>query len=897
MKISSVSKKVLASALSAAMVVAFAPTVAFGAAQPVTVKIDLDGGTGAQTEYTGFEVGDTITLGSPTKNGYKLAHWWFDANGDGVDAGDSTENVGPNDPLKLTTAEVTLKAVYAAPSTAVAYSANKLTITNNGATVVAQHTYTLTVTGPTGQLAKHTFAPADTKADTKATILDTVTVDFVANPLTNANKDADNAESEAYGEWTINKDSLVAGDYTATLTDGDAVISTSKVSLVKVTTIDGDNDPVPTLVALGADGKGVFTLGGGKNWVDADGYSVSGKQVITGDVTYKTTKVAQLAEAGSYKAGRVVGFSFTDTVATGDKYAVSVVDPSGAEIYTTEITIAKANNGKKITTPITFTFDKNSTTTVRVNASEIAGDYVMTVTKTPADVAVKASSSKAKATLSQVVYDANGGTFGSAVKDSAKSYFVDGAAAITTLLNGTDADVLTAPEGKKFKEWQLNGKAYNSTTNPIKAGKVNTLTAAYVADDERIATPTATVAKVTENKTDYYVITVSDAINGAKITYTADGEDKGAYSAPIKVKTGEAADVYVFTAEYDANTTDKAYKDYGKSKELTLTLNEAAADWADYTADTTQKTFEALIGQTKDKWLSNAGIAAAIASGKAAIEAEGIYTTDAKNTAKVEVAAYKALYEAVDAAAAAELGKYADATPVAIGDKAFYIETAELAKVQKGIADNVTKTVTDAEARAAAAKANVDTTVYTKAIGNLIDKANTALKAAKKSDLTAADIAAAQTVTDALKAATTGEAAKAALEAYAALTDAQKKLVATADVAKAEAVAAEAKAAEELKNAQDDAAVSKARNTSKTVKLAKGKTKTTKKQSVALKAITSASGAKVTYKKSSGSSKVTVKSGKAYLAKGVKKGTYKATVKATCGTQTAKITVKFVVKA
>ena len=46
MKMSSVSKKVLASALSAAMVVAFAPTVAFGveAGDKVIVEVDLDGG-------------------------------------------------------------------------------------------------------------------------------------------------------------------------------------------------------------------------------------------------------------------------------------------------------------------------------------------------------------------------------------------------------------------------------------------------------------------------------------------------------------------------------------------------------------------------------------------------------------------------------------------------------------------------------------------------------------------------------------------------------------------------------------------------------------------------------------------------------------------------------------
>ena len=137
--------------------------------------------------------------------------------------------------------------------------------------------------------------------------------------------------------------------------------------------------------------------------------------------------------------------------------------------------------------------------------------------------------------------------------------------------------------------------------------------------------------------------------------------------------------------------------------------------------------------------------------------------------------------------------------------------------------------------------------------------------------------------------------AEAALAKFAALTDAQKALVSGADVAAAQKVADEAKAAAELKDAQDDAAVSKARNASKTVKAGKNG-KTTKKQSVTLKKITSASGAKVTYKKVSGKKAITVKSGKAYLAKGVKKGTYKATVKATCGTQTAKIKVTFKVK-
>ena len=49
MKISSASKKVLASALSAAMVVAFAPTVAFGAQAGSKMTITYNAGVGADT--------------------------------------------------------------------------------------------------------------------------------------------------------------------------------------------------------------------------------------------------------------------------------------------------------------------------------------------------------------------------------------------------------------------------------------------------------------------------------------------------------------------------------------------------------------------------------------------------------------------------------------------------------------------------------------------------------------------------------------------------------------------------------------------------------------------------------------------------------------------------------
>ena len=70
MKISNASKKVLASALSAAMVVAFAPTVAFGAQgganHKITVEYDLAGGydsatdTQTQVKNAEYTVADTV---------------------------------------------------------------------------------------------------------------------------------------------------------------------------------------------------------------------------------------------------------------------------------------------------------------------------------------------------------------------------------------------------------------------------------------------------------------------------------------------------------------------------------------------------------------------------------------------------------------------------------------------------------------------------------------------------------------------------------------------------------------------------------------------------------------------------------------------------------------------
>ena len=97
MKISSASKKVLASALSAAMVVAFAPTVAFGAitdGTKVKVSFDENGGTyttsGQLKEVTKdvadgkitFDA-DEVTGTAYTKGSSAFDFWFYDANNNG----------------------------------------------------------------------------------------------------------------------------------------------------------------------------------------------------------------------------------------------------------------------------------------------------------------------------------------------------------------------------------------------------------------------------------------------------------------------------------------------------------------------------------------------------------------------------------------------------------------------------------------------------------------------------------------------------------------------------------------------------------------------------------------------------------------------------------------------
>ena len=931
MKISSASKKVLASALSAAMVVAFAPTAAFAAGtasaigkagtvgdgEAVTITIDADGGVASQTAYTGFKQGGTIALPTATKNGYALDYWWYDANGNGeIDAG--TEDFDGNANFDLPAKNsgktaVTLKAVYVAPSVSAGTYTDgtgskydegavlNFSIDNDANKVVAQHTYTVSVTNPDGKvLAENTFAPADNNAATKAALLGAAKVTFQANPASNANNNA-----ATNGEWYASTAFLKSGEYTATLKDGDTVLSTSKVKLVKVTEVDGETVKSKFLVVDPATGLtadyAVGTMITGKSWVDAKGYAASTVN-LGADATYTSTAVKQVARAGSY-AGRVMTFFITDSSANnGDKYGITVVDPSGATIYTGEKTATGALNS----TSVEFTFDQKYVGSMaRANATEQAGVYVMTVVKTPADGTV-ASTSKAKATLTEVKYDAGEGKFASAVAESAKDYFVDGSTATTVDL--TAAPAVEAADGQDFDKWQIGEKTYAATVNNAKltAGAVNVVKATYKAAAAKIATPTFTVEEKKVNNVDSYVIKVATATAGADVYEVSSTDTAFSSFAGYDAKEGgiviaktafnSAAASYEFQAKYVAGKTDPSFN--GKdSKVLTLTKNTDIATWSADTAGTgtTAAKLEALIGKSSTKWLAADGVKAAIESGASAIAAQGVYTSaSAKEMTATKTAAYKALYEAVYAEATAQLAKYADNALVVIGDKAYYVEASALKTANKAV-DDANKAIAADEAAAANIKGTVAVAKYTAGIEAVIDATNAAIQTnAKASDLKAEEIKAAADVTAALKAAKTGDEAKAALEAYNKLSDNQKKLVASADVAAVQELATKAA----LKDAQDLAAARDLNGKKVTAKAKVGKKATGK--SFTYKLAASESGATASYKKVSGSKYIKVsKSGKvSFKAVKVQKKakTYSAKVSVTYGTQTVTKTVKLVVK-
>ena len=906
MKISSASKKVLASALSAAMVVAFAPAAAFAAKTPdatktVDVTYDANGGTissGVSGETVSLQKeGDKYyiaTANAPTAtiSGYAFDKWFIDADGDGVlDEGEKAAEGGYVEVSADTTA-VTLKAAWQLPSVTVGtYAAD---VYNGGGSVVSDknaHKIPVTVDGSKMAAAGHTYTVKVTCPDGTSSEVAAYGADAAAVPTKSTDIDVWFTTEAVTGDKTaFDAAHLTSGAYTVELADNGKVVSTAVTELAKVdVTVDDSTKSAFVQLAKGSAAADLTSINpltsDYRAYLDADGYSVgNGSSVtVTGDAAFTATKTAQAAGAVAYvedmtagpsaaPTGKAGSLQFTINNIGADKYNVAVTDPSGAAVYTATYTSAGSQ---------TVSFD-TAAAGARTSASEAAGTYVVTVTATKGtgDDA-KTSVSKAKMVLTKVVYDA--GEHGSFAKDAVTSYFTDVASA--TGIDGFKP-AATPAAGYEADYATLNGDKYDAAKSEAKAGEVNTY--AYVQKAISYAdAPAWSVEKKAAGTSVQYVLSVTPAAGtSVEVTIGSDSPD-----------SITAAKSYILASDVETVTleaTDTAGKKTKKTVEI-VNVSKAAEGWASMTSGASSK-LELKIGRTSTKWLAASGVASAIASGKTACEALAAKSFATSEEAVASFASScKALYEAVAAEADAQLAAYADEAQVVVGDKVYKMDaktyetqSKELAKAEKTVADNVAEATTEED------KGNA----YVSGISSIITTANTALNEAEEdTTVKAADITAAKAVTEQLKAATDADSAKAAIEAYNALTDAQKKLVATADVTAAQKIVADAEAAKKLADEQDEKAVKYCNSTkTKTVKLAKKAKKTAKKFSVKWNSKVSESGNKVTYAKVSGA-KITVSAnGKATLKKGVKKGTYKAKVKVSCGNATRTVTAKFIVK-
>ena len=926
MKISNASKKVLASALSAAMVVAFAPTVAFGAADSATadgtktvaVTFNANGGTvtagcaGFTTELLKDADGKYFVKVSGTNTATDASYgastgWFVDADGDGL-YNSRTEKkvaiVGSDNYVEVAadTTAVELKAIYTMPTvgfensafTGAATYTNGSISDNKAASFTvktstkgkAGHTYVLTVKNPNGDTVGTKTFGANTAAGEAAVseLANDQTVFFTANPVT----------GDTMATWM---DKLVSGEYTASLTDNGKEISTAKVSLAKVTAKVGDNS-ASQFVQL-VDGKKTVKLAKLETpyvaYLDADGYNAGtlvnagqpeeGTEVeVTGDATFTATKVAQAVSAVEYTATAgdhgTIGF----TLAAGaTKYAVSISDKDGV-IYTGTY---KTSNAKTV-------FFDGTIGEAHTNAVEKAGSYVVTVVATDSDD--NETTSKAKMDLTEVKYavgegvkfndnsDAASGDKTNWTKAAFQTAYTSDAApaptAIDTVAAAKDGYTLAAA-------WQLNGKAYDAKENKLKVGESNTLTAVATAKT-LAAAPGYTVEKSTAGTTTQYVLTVTPAANTS--VAVSDGTDLG---------TITTAKAFIIDGTKDITLTASSTVPGVGNKVITLkTANGLVKAWNTATASGSSK-LELLEGNTGAKWSAAAGVKAAIESGKAAYEALAAkYYVSSEEITAVDLAAKKALYEAILAEANAQIASYKDGANVVAGTKVWNMTAANYKDAIEKLAGEEKKLAKELKDATEAAQA----TAYKKyALGtaSLITTANTLLvKATENKAVKAADVKAATEATAALKAAKTADEAKAALEAYSKLSDDAKKLVATADVAAAQKIVSDAEMAQKLKDSQDLAAARDLNGKKVTAKAKVGKKATGK--SFTYKLAASESGATATYKKVSGSKYIKVsKSGKvSFKAVKVQKKakTYSAKVSVTYGTQTVTKTVKLVVK-
>ena len=968
MKISSASKKVLASALSAAMVVAFAPTVAFAANAGDQVKIkfitatdhnQIPGTSLAPDGQTNILLSDgqvktaAISVAGTgfTYYGASIDGWIYDANNNGVvDDGEAliassgattipsfvlSEDVKHGDTVQLI-------AHYATPAFGTVAYGGAAAVQGKLASDVKAGTAVFTL--PTVNVTTGTYTLTIKKGDTvifESDKLDGTKIAAAENDAivvktadpTNANTVAGKVADEV-----VYIDKYGAGTYTFTLTNSDGYEASTTATVYGVTLGNGgdasvivdngateytylfakgdtDNnklgkiyDAIKLVKATDANGTKNGTDGAYK-WetatahaIESDGDSTKVTEDMELAPAFETTRIATIDFAGKKLSVATAHFAKVEgnAATAGVKgYNVKIDGPSGTVL---NMDTAQTANEQTFPTTIDLTFVANATTGAKfelgttaklyTTAKPEAGTYTIAITQNKLDGTSKVYTKSVE--LVPVTYVLGEGTDWDTTADknvvkTLPALVQPGKTIAAAYSEGnldTDlADIKIADTTQVLDSWTVSGlKKDGKAVTTIKAGTdlagytvtgAVTMTAVYkvtkaAAPEVSVADKTVTISAAAGTTAQYRI-----GVAGSWTNYSAPFTLK-VTDSQFQVRSYEGdkvSDIVTYT-RYDVNTTDTTA----------------------YVPQTAVKTFATTLGQGKTAdgkayAANDATYKAAVAAADAKIKA--ISFADKTGWKNAVIEAKGDLYAAYAAVVKAGLGAYktgvanTDGTVSVISDTAYNSAVATIDNVVAAWALNNDKDKAN-DVAVNGKSANIGEGDYSAAIYAAAEGAvKGAIKYAK------ADVDAAAAVTTQLKAAKTVAEAEAALKAYEALTATQKELVAAADVTAAEAIVAAAA----VKDAQDDAAVSKARSTSKTVKAGKNG-KTTKTQSITLKKITSKSGAKVTYKKiTKGSSKyITVKSGKAYLKKGVKKGSYKAYVSAKCGTQTAKIKVTFKVK-
>ena len=937
MKISNASKKVLASALSAAMVVAFAPTVAFGAQAGNKVKVQYDLGTGTDTaaDFQGAISTQEYTVANGT---FVAAHVVEAADGDYIKVGTILEpNAAKWEVPAGTANEVAVNGVkYAKAADLVSSSpwadadqvkyvaktdGTKLynyvadagtpgaTVTlengdnlklNSGATKynfkewkvtfdadgdgafdhAAQGDIDAAKNGGAALDVSHANIHDGATISAKA-VYDTATI--AANALTlNNNGDADHK----FATLTFNKSSVT--EPTKAI-NGYTVEVAGPGSTVTLSSTDTDsNVTVPAAV-----GEYTVTLKDGNGTVLDTQKTMVGSVVLTG-AFYKNIYTA----GNTYVGAQTIFYKATD-----EKQVISdILSASGvASAYTTpykKVDTATPETGSLVGTSAkvaagavstevaaSFASDKASILGMAYAAGEVSIAYnnlIINGTAAGAGWIAKGQNFNAPATSDEtgyylVVKDADG----KIVKETAKTSADDKAFAS---LGYTGTLTFAATGSSSYTATLYKVTAATAGTAGLSDGTAGTVEdlGSKTVEVKAVAAPTWTYA-ANEKVADGGTLTLANAAGEGFVVKYNTGSGVRTYDTTKGGIAKVTADTLTIWAEASASNT-KA--DPRSSEVVTLkrytTTKTNFDNWA-----TSYVGYKAVNGAATTYYGNVAGVKAAIEAADKGFVATGYKAVTGGTEWNADMtAAKKSVIEAVAATAKNEAAKmYAG------------VENKD-GSVSKISEDNYSDAVKAIEKVVSDFAANHDTDTannvakngeiaYSDANGSYVDAIDAALKAASKSAVkyAKADVDAAAAVTKSLKEAKTADEAKAAIEAYGNLNATQKELVAKADVAAAQEIVTKA----ELAEAQDEAAIAKVKG-----KTVKAKAKKATKSS--LKVVTSKSGAKSTFKKVTKNSKVTVsKSGKITVKKGLKAGkTYTVKVKATVGTQTK--TVKVVVK-